>query len=251
MLGSGASGGLSVLMTTPSMKRVSLVLSALAAAPVINACTMAFPAAGVYSGGTVVLQPNSAVQFLAVLGSAVVLKAAVFGVIAPGRWLRLFGWMLVANLVTTLIGFFLEAVHSGWVVFAGALSVLAYPVFYWATRYLQPTGVLGPLAVQRHWPCATGLTVLFFFTGILGLVPLGLSPAGVWHWIWKFLFATTALVVALFVTTAFEYRILRTRVVSEDRKGIEPVLRANLVVFAALFLFATGVLIARGKYPVP
>jgi hypothetical protein len=233
------------------MKRGILILCILMLGPAVQACTMAFPAAGVYSGGTLVVQPSSATSFFALLGAAVLLKATVFASLAAGRWWRLFGWMLVANLVTTVLGYFLEVVHVSWFGYFGSMTLLAFPVFYWAVRFLHPTGVLGPLARQRCWPCAFGLLVLFFFTGVLGLVPLQLSPTGAWHWIWKFLFTTTALVVTLFVTTAYEFRILAQRVGLVGREGLAPVLRANFVVFAALFLFATGVLLWRGTYPVP
>ena len=212
---------------------------------------MVFPTYGVYSGGTFLLYETLNQGFFALLLSAILLKAFSFMMLADGPRLRLFVAMFVANIGTTLIGYMMEALHEGLVGIPLLPALLVFPLFFFATRFLIPTGVLGRLARRRSYPCAILFCLLYTATWVFGYLPLWISPGNAWHWIWKFVFACSALVITLFVTTSYEFAILGRIVGLEGRKGFEPVMKANLIVFAALFLFVTGVLISKGTYPNP
>lgn len=223
----------------------------LAVTPAAYSCSMAFPAYGVYSGGTALLGTYIDWNFALLMTGAILLKAVSYAFIGNGPKLRLMGAMIAGNLVTTAVGYLLEACHISLTGTVFLTSIMAAVVFHYAGK------ILWPLGYQARYPKLTlgglvgSLMILYIGIGILALVITGTQGLGVWHWVLKWGFACASLIVALFVTTSYEYGVI-TRVTKQSGRDVfVPVLKANLIVFFTLFAAVAGVLWSQHKLPNP
>jgi hypothetical protein len=233
------------------VKKLALILMLLVAVPTAYPCSMAFPAYGVYSGGTVLLGTYLDWNFALLMTGAILLKAVSYAFIGNGAKIRLFGAMVAGNVVTTVVGYLMEFCHVSLFDLALIPSVVAMALFYYAGK------ILWPLGYQARYPKRTlsgivrMLTLGFIGMGVLGLSLNGTQSLGVWHWALKWVFSYASLVMALFVTTSYEYGVI-TRVTKQSGRDVfMPVLKANLVVFCVLFACVAGVLWSQHKLPNP
>lgn len=219
--------------------------------PAAYPCSMAFSAYGVYSGGTILLKTYLEWNFALLMAGAILLKAVSYAFIGNGSKLRLFGAMVAGNLVTTLVGYLMEACH------VNLLNLVLIPAFVAMVLFHYAGKILWPLNYQARYPKRTlsgivsMLTLGFIMVGILGLFLTGTRSFGAWHWVLKWVFSYASLIMALFVTTSYEYGVVTRITKQSGREVFLPVLKANLIVFFVLFAAVAGVLWSQHKLPNP
>lgn len=219
--------------------------------PVAYPCSMAFPAYGVYSGGTALLKTYIEWDFAVLMAGAILLKAVSYAFIGNGSKLRLFGAMVAGNVVTTVVGYVMEASHLSLFDLLLLPAFVAMPIFHFAGK------ILWPLDYQSRYPKRTlaelvGLLTLgFVATGILAMVLTTTQHLGIWHWALKWVFSYASLIMALFVTTSYEYGVITRITKQRGREVFLPVLKANLIVFFVLFAAVACVLWSQHRLPNP
>jgi hypothetical protein len=232
--------------------RTSFIVAALAllSAPVSAfACEPIVPFIKAISG------PRLLTVSFVILGVVVLLKSAAFARFQNKiSFTKALLWMFAANVFTSIIGIVAPAMVE-----SGGAAFIAVPVV-WALCLLpaQRFLVAFPLSrFARYSPreLAFGITAVLVFSYLL-LIVSGMvrdSAGFALYWIVKF----PALYIALFIgiaVTAFweEWIVWRfSRSDEEDVSFVQPVIRANLVVLAAVVLFSAGLLIPkRLKNPV-
>lgn len=219
--------------------------------PAAYPCSMAFPAYGVYSGGTVLLHTYLEWDFALLMAGAILLKAVSYAFIGNGAKLRLFGAMVAGNLVTTAVGYVMEACH------VSLFNLMLIPAFVAMVLFHHAGTILWPLNYQTRFPKRTlrewvaALTLGYIVMGILAMVLTTTQYLGVWHWVLKWVFSYASLIMALFVTTSYEYGVITLIIKQRGREVFLPVLKANLIVFFVLFAAVAGVLWSQHKLPNP
>lgn len=206
---------------------------------------MTFPVYGIYSGGSPVLYSYFEQGFFILLVSAIAIKSAAYASFARGNWGRLFAAMVIANGVTTCLGFILEGVQAFTLALLFAPAILALLILYVATKILRSGGALTFLGSRGSLPFSLLLTAAFLVTTLLGFVPGAIPESSDWRFVWKCLYAWSALAITLFVTSGYEFGVIRALSRQDTPPRLAPVLKANLLVFFLLFLAATGVLVSR------
>lgn len=233
------------------MKKLSLVLLMLVVIPAAYPCSMTYPAYGVYSGGTLLLGTYHDWNFALLLAGAVLLKAVSYAFIGNGSKLRLFGAMIAGNLVTTVIGYVMEACHIGMFNLLLIPALGAMVLFYYSGKILWPLNYQACRPKLKLTEVAGILTLVYVALSFFGFVLAGTQHLGVWHWGLKWIFGCASLIVALFVTTSYEYGVVTVITKKSGRDVFLPVLKANLIVFFVLFALVAGVLWSHNKLPNP
>jgi len=219
--------------------------------PAAYPCSMAFPAYGVYSGGTVLLRTYLEWDFALLMAGAILLKAVSYAFIGNGAKLRLFGAMVAGNLVTTAVGYVMEACHVSLLSLMLIPALVAMVLFHYAGKILWSLDYQARYPKRRLSEIVGMLTLGFIAMGILAMVLTTTHRLGVWHWVLKWGFSCASLIMALFVTTSYEYGVITRITRQRGREVFLPVLKANLIVFFVLFAAVAGVLWNQHKLPNP
>jgi hypothetical protein len=236
----------------PLMKKPALLLlMMLVVVPTAYPCSMAFPAYGVYSGGTVLLRTYLEWNFALLMAGAIFLKAVSYMFMGNGSKPRLFGAMVAGNLVTTVIGLLMEFFHAALFNLLLLPACGAMALFYHAGKILRPLDYRAFRPKLTLMGVAGIFTLLYVALSVLGWVLTGTQHLGFWHWGLKWIFGCGSLIVALFVTTSYEYGVVTWVTKQSGRDVFLPVLKANLIVFFVLFASVAGVLWSQHKLPNP
>jgi len=184
-----------------------------------------------------------------VLGLVVALKSAAFARFQNKlSFQKALLWMLAANVFTSIIGVMVPAmVESGGAVF------IAAPVV-WALCWLPAQRVIAaaPLSrLARYSPghLAFAITAALVLSYLLFIMSrnVGDSAGFALYWIVKFPALFIALIIGAAVTAFWEEWIVWrfSNSVEDDVSFVRPVVRANLVVLAAVVLISTAVMIPK------
>ncbi len=186
---------------------------------------------------------------LVVLGLVVAGKSAAFARFQKTlSFPKALLWMLAASAFTSIVGVLIPAmVESGGAVFIAAPIV-------WALCWLPAQRVItgAPLSrLARYTPgqlalVVTGVLVLSYLLFIMSRT-VGDSASSALYWIVKFPALYIALIIGVAVTAFWEEWIVWrfSKAEDDDVSFVRPVIRANLVVLAALMLISTAVMIPK------
>jgi hypothetical protein len=214
------------------------------------ACTMVGPAAGIYSGGTLliatIIQTGTQTLYYvaALLFIVVLLKSLVFSRLMGHSTGRFFLVMILANIATTILGIAVEIIHmaAGWLILL-PVALLMVPIFTLPIRTLQ-NHPQTPAWIQAHGKLTILLlTLLFTGTSLLGTALQNsgtLSDQKFLFWTLKIIFGISALSITLLLTATYEFSVIRKVSKCNEASLLPNVVRANLIIYALLF---TGIVL--------
>jgi hypothetical protein len=183
------------------------------------------------------------------LAVVVVLKSAAFARLQTKlAFLKALLWMLVANIVTSIIGLAVPAmIDSGAVMFIGVPLVWAACLF--PAQRLIAAAPLTPFARFTSGQLAFGMTMALAFSYLLLLVSNTVHDSANFlpYWFFKLPVLFLALLIGLVLTAFWEewivWRLSRSE--DDDITFVRPVIRANLIVLAAVMLISAGVVFPK------
>ncbi|MDX2109188.1 MAG: hypothetical protein SFY80_03000 [Verrucomicrobiota bacterium] len=227
------------------MNKLLIVFLSLFCADAAQACSMAFPAYGIYSGGTLVIREYTEMGFVILLCSAVLVKSVAFSYFSKSRETKFFMAMLAGNVLTTLIGYVMEFSHV--MSFAIVSWLLMWPVFYYAIRFLRAAEVLAAPSKRKTHVLAILFSLAYLLAWFMGI--LASTQDGLLRWVFIYTYVCIALSLTLLVTTSYEYKVISLITKAPGKQTYQPVLKANLVIYFSIFASLTVMLIQMHRYP--
>jgi hypothetical protein len=184
-----------------------------------------------------------------ILGVVVLLKSAAFARFQSKiSFAKALLWMLAANVFTSIIGIMVPAmVESGGAVFVAVPIVWA--VCLLPAQRLIAAAPLSPVARFSPSHVAFAITAALVLSYLLFLMSRSVrdSAGFALYWVVKFPSIYIALTIGLAVTAFWEewivWRFSNSQ--EEDVDFVRPVIRANLVVLAAVVLLSAAVLVPK------
>lgn len=186
---------------------------------------------------------------LAVLALVVLLKSLAFARFQNRiTFSKALLWMLAANVVTSIIGITVPAMID-----SGAAMFIGLPLLWAAcllpAQRLIAAAPLNPFSRYTPGQLAFGMTLALAFSCVLLVMSRAVHDADTFFrfWFFKLPLIYLALLVGL-VLTAFweEWIVLRlSRCEDHDLDFVRPVIRANVVVLAAVMLVSLAVVIPK------
>jgi hypothetical protein len=193
--------------------------------------------------------PGFATIAFAILAIVVVLKSAAFARLQTKlAFFKALLWMLAANVVTSIVGLAVPAmIDSGAVMFIGVPLVWAACLF--PAQRLIAAAPLTPFARFTPGQLAFGMTMVLAFSYLLLLISSTIHDSANFlpYWFFKLPVLFLALLVGLALTAFWEewivWRLSRSE--DDDVTFVRPVIRANLIVLAAVMLISAGVILPK------
>jgi hypothetical protein len=224
--------------------RSTLAPLALLAVPVsAGACEPIVPFVKAVGG------PGFLTAAFAILGLVVLLKSAAFAHFQQRlTFAKALLWMLAANVVTSIVGVVVTAMSD-----SGVAMFIGIPLV-WALCLLPAQRLIGaapvtPLARFTSGQVAFGITLVLVFSYLLLLISRTVHDSDTFlrYWLFKIPTLYVALFVGLVLTAFWEEWIVWqfSRSDDNDFSFVRPVIRANLVVLAAVMLISVGVIIPK------
>src|SRR5688572_20054321 len=224
--------------------RSTLAFLVLLAAPLsASACEPIVPFVKAVGG------PGFLTVAFVILGVVVLLKSAIFARFQQKlTFSRALLWMLVANVVTSIVGVVVTAmIDSGAAMFIGIPLVWALCLL--PAQRLIESAPLTPLARFTSGQVAFGITLVLVFSYLLLLISGTVHDSDTFlrYWLFKIPILFVSLFVGLILTAFWEEWIVWqfSRSDDGDFSFVRPVIRANLVVLAAVMLISVGVIIPK------
>jgi hypothetical protein len=224
--------------------RSTLALLVLLAAPLsASACEPIVPFVKAVGG------PGFLTVAFVILGVVVLLKSATFARFQQKlTFTRALLWMLVANVVTSIVGVVVTAmIDSGAAMFIGIPLVWALCLL--PAQRLIESSPLTPLARFTPGQVAFGITLVLVFSYLLLLISRTVHDSDTFlrYWLFKLPTVFAALVVGLVLTAFWEEWIVwrLSRSGDDDFGFVRPVIRSNLIVLAAVLLISVGVIVPK------
>jgi hypothetical protein len=184
-----------------------------------------------------------------ILGVVVLLKSATFARFQQKlTFTKALLWMLGANVATSIVGVVVTAmIDSGGAMFIGVPLVWALCLL--PAQRLISAAPLTPLARFTAGPVAFGITLALVFSYLLLLISRTVHDSDTFlrYWLFKVPTVYVALLVGLVLTAFWEEWIVwrLSRSGEDDFSFVRPVIRANLIVLAAVMLISVGVIVPK------
>ncbi len=230
-------------------KNVKLSKASLVAAAMVGISASAHGCEPILPFIKVVGGPGMLTGSWIILGAAVLLKSAIFAWSQKNMGVgRAFGLMILANMLTTVIGFFVAVlIGSGPILFLGAFIV--WPLCLPPAR--RAIAAVRHPWMQRFSPgglatlMTMGLCASCFLFGFPALFSDSANLAA--YWLWKLSAVYAGLVISI-VLTAFweEWVVWKLTECPVDESGyVQPVIRANLAVLFCVMLLGAGIALPK------
>ena len=184
-----------------------------------------------------------------ILGVVVLLKSATFARFQQKiTFTKALLWMLAANVVTSIIGVIVPAMID-----SGAAMFIGIPLV-WALCLLPAQRLIGaapfpPLARFTPGQVAFGITLVLILSYLLLLISRTVHDSDTFfrYWLFKVPTVFVALLVGLVLTAFWEEWIVWRFSGSgdDDFSFVRPVIRANLIVLAAVMLISVAVIVPK------
>jgi hypothetical protein len=209
------------------------------------ACEPVFPLVQAFTG-IMTITMFQGLAFL--LPLAVGVKCLAFAWLQKDlSWKESVGFMLVANIYSSVMGLLAAAASATPILF-----IISIVVIFWASRVAA-----GRILRYVNWARATGsisriaLTTIFTLCFILTVFLFEAARRPLWkgqygtYWLWKLGYVTIALTLSIIMTASWEESIVAKLAARKhpDASYLVPVVRANYVTFGLLFLIAAILII--------